>query len=207
MTMNESATRADHQNCSQLLPWYANESLGPDEKQAVEAHLADCSECQEDLALLGEMRMAVLDEESLPISVPLRSADVIDRGPARRTMRQTPLAWRLAAAVLLALPVAWFLLNSAPNQRFETVTSEGEAATVQYILELEFEPNLPAEEVNATLLELGTPVATASGRVANRVLVELAPRSLAELEAHAEDIARRPGIVSARFVALQVPVR
>ena len=207
MKMIESAARTDHENCNQLLPWYANETLGPDERQAVEAHLANCSECQEDLALLAKMRTAVLDEESLPISVPLESANVIERGSSRRTVRRTPVAWRLAAALLLALPLAWLLLTSVPNQQFETVTSESQTATVQYVLELQFDAALSPEEVDALMQELGTPVANASGDLTSRVLVELTPKSLAELEAHAQDIARRPGIESAEFVALQVPVR
>ena len=207
MTMIESAQRADHEICSHLLPWYANETLEPGEKLMVEAHLADCGECQEDLALLGEMRSAVLEEDSSPISVPQNSAAVIESGAARKTPRPTTVAWRVAAMLLLALPLAWVVFKPAPNQQFETVTSEGQAATVQYVLELTFDPLLPPEDVNAMMLELGTPVTAAQDSAANRVIMTLAPRSLAELEAHAADIARRPGIESAKFVALQVPVR
>ena len=205
--MIESAKKTDHQVCNQLLPWYANETLGSDDRLFVEAHLVHCDECQEDLALLGEMRRAVLDENSAPISVPLKSADVLERGPGRRTARRETVAWRLAAMVLLALPVAWILMTSAPNQQFETVTSETDTATVQYVLELRFDPTVPPEEVNAMLLEFGTPITTATDGIVNRVMMTLAPQSLAELEAHAEDIAKHPEIESAKFVALQVPVR
>jgi len=40
----------------ELLPWYANDTLGPDERAAFEEHLAACPECRAELELVVKMR-------------------------------------------------------------------------------------------------------------------------------------------------------
>jgi anti-sigma factor RsiW len=39
-----------HQEISALLPWYVNGSIGEPERRRVEAHVAECPRCREDLA-------------------------------------------------------------------------------------------------------------------------------------------------------------
>lgn len=44
-----------HRQTQALLPWYGNGTLDPDEVALVEAHLAQCSECQADLVASREL--------------------------------------------------------------------------------------------------------------------------------------------------------
>jgi anti-sigma factor RsiW len=40
-----------HEEISALIPWYVNGSIGEGDRQRVEAHLAQCTRCREDMAL------------------------------------------------------------------------------------------------------------------------------------------------------------
>jgi len=51
----------NHNQIIELLPWYANETLGESERQMVEAHLAGCSECARELKSLNAMRKVVVE--------------------------------------------------------------------------------------------------------------------------------------------------
>ena len=51
MTHNHpSSIACEHQEISALLPWYVNGSIGEQERQRVDAHLAACAGCRDDLA-------------------------------------------------------------------------------------------------------------------------------------------------------------
>ncbi|HEY6251822.1 MAG TPA: zf-HC2 domain-containing protein [Candidatus Angelobacter sp.] len=54
----------NHDQIIELLPWYANQTLEEDERQAVEAHLAGCSECAKEMENLSAMRKAVVETEN-----------------------------------------------------------------------------------------------------------------------------------------------
>ena len=41
----------------ELLPWYANDTLGPEERVAFEEHLATCAECRAELELVEKMKL------------------------------------------------------------------------------------------------------------------------------------------------------
>jgi anti-sigma factor RsiW len=125
----------EHARVWPLLPWYVNGTLSPAEVDAIERHLAGCTLCRGELALLsateGELRGLSVLEESM-----LRNLDALhdrldaaepdaaepdgDRpaaGPPpagrrghgwRRTWRDTPLAMRAALGVQTAV-VATFV--------------------------------------------------------------------------------------------------
>ena len=44
---------------AELLPWFVNETLSTEERYAVEQHIATCPQCQQEIALLQEMRSHV----------------------------------------------------------------------------------------------------------------------------------------------------
>ncbi len=51
-----------HREILELLPWYVNKTLHPEESQQVERHLRSCSECQRQLEELGSLQKAVAVE-------------------------------------------------------------------------------------------------------------------------------------------------
>lgn len=80
----------------ELLAGYADGSLGADERARVEAHLATCETCQEELDLAAE---ALTSLESLPELDPPKGIPFRVR---RKTGRTPPRAWRIAGAAAAA---------------------------------------------------------------------------------------------------------
>jgi len=52
-----------HDEIIELLPWYANQSLGENERREVAAHLTHCPECAREVKSLSAMQKAILDAE------------------------------------------------------------------------------------------------------------------------------------------------
>ncbi|MFB3060324.1 MAG: anti-sigma factor, partial [Candidatus Binatia bacterium] len=51
----------------QLLPWWVNNTLPPDERKVVEDHLRGCAQCTKEVRLLQQMKEHV---QELPIQSP-----------------------------------------------------------------------------------------------------------------------------------------
>ncbi len=97
-----------HEQIQDLLPWYANGSLGADEEALVEEHLLSCEECREDLARdrVLALHVASLPTPTTPDFAKLRAriesdgarlgvSDIDARLPLLR--RRVPLGWAVAA--------------------------------------------------------------------------------------------------------------
>jgi anti-sigma factor RsiW len=90
-----------------LLPELVNDRLDAESRQRVEAHVASCTECAEELALLRSLRPALMhgpaiDTARIAAAVRARSADIAGRPPARSGMGSR---WHLAAAAATVLAV------------------------------------------------------------------------------------------------------
>lgn len=116
----------DHRDVQLLLPWYATGRLDPADLVKVEAHLADCPECQADLAFERRLGAAIADlpqGAAEPGVVPTPAAARGRRrdgvvaawlSGARRWRQATPwLGWALAAPSLMGLT----LVALAPHPR------------------------------------------------------------------------------------------
>ena len=79
-----------------LLPDLLHDRLAPDERRRVEAHVASCADCQQELALLRAMRT------SLRRTRPANVAAIVAAVPAYRApARRSRPGWRAAAAILI----------------------------------------------------------------------------------------------------------
>lgn len=78
-----------------LLPEYLHQRLDPAERQAVDAHLADCDECRLELAMLTSVRQAM--QQRTPAIDTAAIVRALPRPARRRTAR--PLMLQLAAAL------------------------------------------------------------------------------------------------------------
>jgi hypothetical protein len=138
----DGARGGEHEQVAELLPWYANATLEADEAAQVDAHLAACAACREELArcraLSAAVRSEAAGEEGWAPS-PRHFAGVLARieaserrpvrarGPAvleriRTWVRETPrpVRWAFAgqgaAVVALAVALLWRTPAQAPYQ-------------------------------------------------------------------------------------------
>jgi hypothetical protein len=65
MKQHNTESYSDHQELSQLLPWYVNKTLQGNELKAIEAHLTVCLMCKRELVQLQKLAQAVNYEGSL----------------------------------------------------------------------------------------------------------------------------------------------
>ncbi len=131
---------ARHQETQSLLPWYVTGQLDVSDRAQVEAHLAECAQCQDDLGLERRMKAAFID---LPVGVEhgwttlqrrlrlgrpeaTRGAGIRDRlrSARREAARQAGRGWRggaprlgwaLAGVQILALSVIGVSMLSGPR--------------------------------------------------------------------------------------------
>src|SRR6202012_2249105 len=109
-----------HQQVQTLLPWYMNGTLDAGEVAAVEAHLAECGECRDDLAVeraIGQdmagvpldidrgwaaMRNRIERSPQPDAASPEEPTNVV---PLRRNwlQRSVPVRWALAAQAAAAV--------------------------------------------------------------------------------------------------------
>lgn len=172
----------EHARVWPLLPWYVNGTLSAAEVDAIERHLAECTLCRGELALLsateGELRGLSVLEESM-----LRNLDALhDRldaaepdahrpaaGPPpspprrhgwRRTWRDTPLAMRAVLGVQTAV-VATFVVflvigprAEVPSERFR-LSSEALPTVAAPAWRVRFDGATRTDALNGLLGDLG----------------------------------------------------
>lgn len=112
-----------HDHAVTLLAAYADDELPPEARREVEAHLAECVECVQELRVQTALRLRLREEESaleppdtlmrleaylahLGRSAPEQRASAVDIGPGKRPALRRPLvAWSgwLVAASLAAV--------------------------------------------------------------------------------------------------------
>lgn len=138
-----------------LLPWYANGTLGAGEQEKVARHLEHCEYCRHELVLLKAMRDEVKRE---PIQAPTELG-------LRRLMRDVraerrpaaPARWRpaLAAAAALVIVVQAALLASIALREpssFVPLAGPGHDGAV---LQVRFVPTVTEARIRSALQEVG----------------------------------------------------
>ncbi len=212
--MDSSASNPLHEDVRLLLPWFVNGTLADAERESVQSHLDGCAECREEVLLSREMMAAAQQPGATPIVPTTTAGQILDKAHGiNKTHTSRPLWWGVAAglaivASLLVLTLATDTAVDADNQRFATATSTASAATMDYVLELQFADGVSLDDRLAIIDELGAgDVLLSAEQGAVRMVVSLLPQSLNELQQRAAEIASRREIDSAEFVALQVPVR
>lgn len=210
--MNQTLHTIDHEELAALLPWYVNETLGESERARVQRHVEHCESCRENVDVLSEVQRALRNGSPAPL-VPqpdterlLSALEQRERPAIRRT-----LPWIAAAATVaaVAMTVAWQLAPrpADPPAMFETLTSTGADASINYVLEVRFMPDSSADSRGAFFESIGaSQLATPMSTHVYRVALGLGTVSLAELEQYADEIESQPEVASARFVAVQLPV-
>ena len=202
----------------QNIPWYLNGTLSESEATLVREHIDGCPDCLADLELHSSMRSAVRGREVTPIVPQSSAADIIGSrrtAAARRELkrRASPQLFAAAAAAVIigvALFVALFpgINTDVPNQVFETATSAGSSEGIDYVLQLRFEDDVSEQQRARIAAQLeGAVKWVVNDSGVYEIHVKLAAPSLEVLMDYEMRAGALPGVQSARFTALQLPVR
>jgi hypothetical protein len=164
------------------------------------------------------MRAAVLGRELTPIIPATRPDDIIgvrtagvDRQPRARQVSSRFIAAAACVAILgVALVLALYPEKDAKlnNQLFQTATSVGSLEGIDYVLQLQFEEGVSDSESSRIASQLDGAVRwTVNDDGVYEVHVRLAAPSLQVLQEYEKHTAMLQGVQSARFTALQLPIR
>jgi hypothetical protein len=133
-----------------------------------------------------------------------------------RPTRLPQVTWRLVAVAagiaVLGVAMVYSLYPGQDtrlnNQLFQTATSTGPLGGVDYVLQLRFEDGISKYEGGQIMSELdGMTKWTINDDGVYEVHVRLAEASLQTLQDYEEHTRTLPGVQSAKFTALQLPIR
>lgn len=214
--MGEEMQSDDHDLIDRLLPWFVNNTLEPGEHDRVRRHLGNCEACRSNVSLLSVVQSTVRHATATPIVPPPRTDRLVeaigrsDDGSKRpRPLTITVLAASLAAALLI---VALLLPDRenpvTPPALYETATSTPRQASMDYVLNVEFEQGTPLAVQGRMLRGLeARDINQGETNSTYRITVNLPAASLEELEQYMNDIESLPQIKSVSVVALQLPMK
>lgn len=106
-----------HDEAQELLPWFVNGSLAPDEARRVEAHRAGCDECRSDLSFERQLAAAVADFSFEAEGAWERMRQLVNNGPAsasaggRWLRKRISVAWAAAAPLAAAAALGLVVVN------------------------------------------------------------------------------------------------
>lgn len=216
--MSEAQASSCQSPLRQNIPWYLNGTLSETEAVLVREHIDGCPDCRADLELHSSMRSAVLGREVTPMAPQSSAADIIGlrrTGVSRpRITRQVSPQWFAAAAAVVIIGVALLVAlfpgfkADVTNQVFETATSAGSAEGIDYVLQLQFEDDVSERQRARIAAQLEGAVKWAvNDSGVYEIHVKLASPSLEVLMDYEMRTAALPGVQSAKFTALQLPMR
>ena len=216
--MTNSAPDGCRDESRRNIPWYVNGTLSGQATAALREHLERCSDCQADLRLHTEMRASALSSELTPMKPATRAEDIIggdDRAPKRRPSVPLVAPHLIAVAAgmaILAVGMLWILYPDrnldTGNQLFQTATSTASSGSIDYVLQVQFEEYVAVSERARIAAELDGAVKWAvNDKGLYEVHVRLAEPTLQVLQEYEEFADSLEGVQSARFTALQLPVR
>lgn len=216
--MSEAHETSCQSPLRQDIPWYLNGTLPEGQAALLQKHIESCAACHADTELHASMRSAALGREVTPILPQSSVVDIIGRGPTevpRSRRNRWPTSPWFAVAAGLAIVAVVLLLALLPenntdgtNQVFETATSAATAEGIDYVLQLRFEDNVSERQRVRIAAQLeGAVKRIVHDNGVYEIHVRLATPSLQALEDYERSTNALPGVESAEFIALQLPMR
>lgn len=159
-----------HQRIWELLPWYANGTLGEAERRAVEEHAAQCERCREEVQACRQLGEAVRrNAAEAPTPHPARLSRLMSRldeadgpSPAARlkgllAATPKPVRWVLAGqlAALLLLAAGWMWTPPpAPPAEFQTLSDAAVPVDANQV-RVVFADGVTERQIRDVLLPIG----------------------------------------------------
>jgi anti-sigma factor RsiW len=165
--MKRGASGGGHREISDLIPWYVNGTLDDRRRERVEAHLASCTTCRDELANERRLYQEMAAEPGVeympaPSLKRLQAAiDELSSGPVPTLPVAAPppvIRWRgLAAAAIVGAAAVLALMSagrfaSGARSDYHTVTSAVSRAHDEVIRAV-FAPTTPVIDVQRILAE------------------------------------------------------
>ncbi|MEX2124745.1 MAG: zf-HC2 domain-containing protein [Woeseia sp.] len=214
--MGKKMQMDDHGLIDRLLPWFVNDTLDGVEHDRVRRHLGTCEACRETVSLLSAVQSTVRHAGATPMVPPprterlLESIDSLDR----KGRRLRPLAiMAIAASLAAALVVITLLLPNREHAvtepaRYETATAPARGASMDYVLDVQFERGTPIAAQERVLRGLeARDISRSEPDGMYRLTVNLPAASLEDLERFARDVESLSEIKSVRVIAVQLPMK
>jgi hypothetical protein len=152
-----------HDEVRELLPWFINGTLVPDERERVEAHLAECAECsadvEEERRLASQIASLPLDADSgweaMERRIAAESAPRV-RPPSGMWRKRVPVGWAVASPFAAAAAVALVFVNVMQAQpvqpQYRALGAADMAQTANLVVQ--FEPDTRARDMQAALADV-----------------------------------------------------
>ena len=214
--MGEKVQLGDHGWVDRVLPWFVNNTLDVDEQERVRRHLDCCDACRAAVSLLSTLQSTLRHTTATPMVPPARTErllatiDNLD-GKHARSRRLTVIA--VAASLAVALVVGTLVLSNRQTVitepvLYETVTSPASGSSMDYVLDVQFEPGVTfaAQERLLRNLDARDTNRSEAGNM-YRITVNLRASSLEELEQYKREVESLREIRSVTVVAVQLPVK
>jgi hypothetical protein len=214
--MGEKMQMDEHELIDRLLPWFVNNTLDAAEHHQVRRHLDTCEACRANVSLLSTVQSTVRHETATPMVPPPRTERLLEaiNGLDRKKARLRPLTIMAVAASLGAALVVVTLLLPHREQaamepvRYETTTSPVRGTSMDYVLDVQFEPEVSPAAQERLLRGLEAKDINRSGSDSMyRITVNLPAASLEELERYTRDLESRTEIRTVSAVAVQLPMK
>jgi len=131
----------------ELLPWYANGTLAPEEHERVERHLARCARCREELEVLRAMRREIKTLDAAPAPGDVVRARVLRAAPGARRPAWMPVALAASVAVIALQAALLVSLWRPAEPRYAPLG----ASPARVTLQVRFAPDATEREMRALL--------------------------------------------------------
>lgn len=146
------------QHPDDLLPWYVNATLDPQERQHVEAHLQGCERCRRELEFLRAVRETARQPGEAPpgeLAWQRLKRDMRrERRPAAKRPWWVPALATAAALVIVVQSVLLFHYSS--EELYEPAGSRAEGTIVQ----VKFNPDATERSIRRTLQDADAQIIT-----------------------------------------------
>jgi hypothetical protein len=182
MNHPDSTCTAEHEEISELIPWYVNGTISAIDRQKLDTHFVTCVACRDEMlderriyqavsadpgvehmpaASFKRLQARIEDGERAPASAPrVPVSRVWPRAPARTVPRQAPRQHLIAASIaVLVLAISlvsadkWYRLRGRElPSDYHTVTTSAPRAPNEVIRAV-FSPTITLVELQAILAE------------------------------------------------------
>ncbi len=210
-----------HRRAWDLIPWVVNGSADAAERQRVEAHLATCTDCSDELARQSQLQAAIASS-AVPPHDPgaalLRLWSRIDRlegdaadgpaepAPAMRTAGNRWTPWLAAAVVVQAIGLAalagavWERPRAADYATLSRTVEPPMAASIRLVPA----PSLQIGELRSLLAQAGVQIVGSNGDGSILTLAAASGSTVADSLAR---LRAAPGVLLAEPVGVDTSVR